>query len=127
MCTQAAEIKDKLDEIKKNKEILTINETLMHADKNEKIQLKERLEKLKLHLSQLEADKRRLQDELTQTESKATKLEIIRIGLDGDLQRVQMMLQEKDVHIQVLNINLKSILLIIIYYLYYNVFIRTYT
>lgn len=76
----------------------------MHADKNEKIQLKERLEKLKLHLSQLEADKRHLQDELTQTESKATKLEILRIGLDGDLQRLQMMLQEKDGHIQVIHI-----------------------
>lgn len=74
----------------------------MHADKNEKMQLKERLEKLKLHMSQLEAEKRHLQDELTQTESKATKLEILRIGLDGDLQRLQMMLQEKDSHIQVI-------------------------
>lgn len=74
----------------------------MHADKNEKMQLKERLEKLKLHLSQLEAEKRHLQEELAQTESKATKLEILRIGLDGDLQRLQMMLQEKDGHIQVI-------------------------
>jgi len=65
------------------------------------MQLKERLEKLKLHMSQLESEKRNLQDELTQTESKATKLEILRIGLDGDLQRLQMMLQEKDCHIQV--------------------------
>lgn len=65
------------------------------------MQLKERLEKLKLHMSQLESEKRNLQDELTQTESKATKLEILRIGLDGDLQRLQMMLQEKDSHIQV--------------------------
>lgn len=78
----------------------------MHADKNEKIQLKERLEKLKHHLSQLEAEKRHLQDELTQTESKATKLEILRIGLDGDLQRLQMMLQEKDGHIQVIYITI---------------------
>lgn len=74
----------------------------MHAEKNEKMQLKERLEKLKLHMSQLEVEKRNLQDELTQTESKATKLEILRIGLDGDLQRLQMMLQEKDSHIQVI-------------------------
>jgi len=74
----------------------------MHADKNEKMQLKERLEELKLHLSQLEAEKRHLQDELTQTESKATKLEILRIGLEGDLQRLQMMLEEKDSHIQVI-------------------------
>lgn len=76
----------------------------MHADKNEKHQLKERLEKLKIYLNQLETEKRRLQDELTQTESKATKLEILRIGLDGDLQRLQMMLQEKDGHIQVIYI-----------------------
>jgi len=74
----------------------------MHADKNEKMQLKERLEKLKLQINQLEAEKRHLQDELTQTESKATKLEILRIGLEGDLQRLQMMLQEKDNHIQVI-------------------------
>lgn len=84
--------------------MLTNHETLMHADQNEKIQLRERLEKLKLHLSQLEADKKHLQDELTQTESKATKLEILRIGLDGDLQRLQMMLQEKDSYIQVIYI-----------------------
>lgn len=73
----------------------------MHANKAEKTQLKERLEKLKLHLNQLETEKRHLQDELTQTESKATKLEILRISLDGDLQRLQMMLQEKDSHILV--------------------------
>lgn len=91
----------------------------MHADKNEKIQLKERLEKLKLNLSQLEADKRHLQDELTQTESKATKLEILRIGLDGDLQRLQMMLQEKDSHIQVKKLIQKYIIYIIYIFFYF--------
>lgn len=112
---QAAEIKDKSDELKKNKEILNNQETIIYANQNEKIQLKERLEKLKVHLSQLETEKIHLQDELTRAESKATKLEIIRIGLDGDLQRLQIMLQEKDNLIEVINLIILSKINFLIY------------
>jgi len=55
-------------------------------------------------LSRVEAEKRSLQEELGRNESRATKLEVQRLSLEGDLQRMQMILQEKDSHIQVCSI-----------------------
>jgi hypothetical protein len=55
-------------------------------------------------LSRVEAEKRSLQEELGRNESRATKLEVQRLSLEGDLQRLQMILQEKDSHIQVCSI-----------------------
>lgn len=52
-------------------------------------------------MSRLENEKRNLQEELGRNESRATKLELQRLSLEGDLQRLQMILQEKDSHIQV--------------------------
>ena len=52
-------------------------------------------------ISRLESEKRNLQEELGRNESRATKLELQRLSLEGDLQRLQMILQEKDSHIQV--------------------------
>jgi hypothetical protein len=52
-------------------------------------------------MSKLENEKRSLQEELARNESRATKLELQRLSLEGDLQRLQMILQEKDSHIQV--------------------------
>ena len=52
-------------------------------------------------LGRLEAEKRGLQEELSRTESRSTKLELQRMSTEGDLQRLQMMLQEKDATIQV--------------------------
>jgi rootletin len=52
-------------------------------------------------MSRLEAEKRSLQEELGRNESRATKLEVQRLSLEGDLQRLQMILQEKDSHVQV--------------------------
>lgn len=52
-------------------------------------------------MSRLENEKRSLQEELSRNESRATKLELQRLSLEGDLQRLQMILQEKDSHIQV--------------------------
>lgn len=63
--------------------------------------LKDKLEKLKAALSRLEAEKRNLQEELSRTEGRSTKLELQRMAAEGDLQRLQMMLQEKDVTVQV--------------------------
>ena len=61
-------------------------------------------------LSRLEAEKRSLQEELGRNESRATKLEVQRLSLEGDLQRMQMILQEKDSHIQVCGIShIKSV------------------
>jgi rootletin len=52
-------------------------------------------------VSRLENEKRNLQEEFGRNESRATKLELQRLSLEGDLQRLQMILQEKDSHIQV--------------------------
>lgn len=52
-------------------------------------------------LVKLEGDKRILQEELSRTENRATKLELQRMSAEGDIQRLQMMLQEKDATIQV--------------------------
>ena len=49
----------------------------------------------------IEAEKRVLQEELTRIESRATKLELQRLSLEGDLQRLQMVLSERDMHFQV--------------------------
>lgn len=37
-----------------------------------------------------------MQDELNRSEGRASKLDLQRIALDGDIQRLQMALQEKD-------------------------------
>lgn len=51
--------------------------------------------------SKLETEKRILQEEIGRSETRATKLELQRMSMDGDVQRLQMMLQEKDAQIQV--------------------------
>ena len=51
--------------------------------------------------AQLEAERQKLREELTKCESRSARLEIQRIALEGDLNRLQMILQEKDVQLQV--------------------------
>jgi rootletin len=51
-------------------------------------------------MSKLENEKRSLQEELARNESRATRLELQRVSLEGDLQCLQMILEEKDSHIQ---------------------------
>lgn len=63
--------------------------------------VQERMDKLKQALSKIENEKRNLQEELNRSESRATKLELQRMSLEGDLQRLQMMFQEKDTNIHV--------------------------
>lgn len=57
---------------------------------------------MKSTLAKMEMEKRALQDELGRTENRSTKLELQRMSAEGDLQRLQMILQEKDAQIQVL-------------------------
>jgi len=59
---------------------------------------------MKQELSRLENEKRHLQKEIRYSESRATEMEIQRMSLDGDLQRLQMKLQEKEARIEVRNI-----------------------
>lgn len=61
----------------------------------------EKLDRLKHALNKVENEKRNLQEELSRSESRATKLELQRMSLEGDLQRLQMMFQEKDANIHV--------------------------
>lgn len=63
--------------------------------------MQEKLDKLKQILNKVENEKRNLQEELSKSESRATKLELQRMSLEGDLQRLQMMFQEKDANIHV--------------------------
>lgn len=63
--------------------------------------MQEKLDKLKQVLNKVENEKRNLQEELSKNESRATKLELQRMSLEGDLQRLQMMFQEKDANIHV--------------------------
>jgi rootletin len=42
-----------------------------------------------------------LQDELARSESRGTKLELQRMSMEGDIQRLQMMIQEKEAYCQV--------------------------
>lgn len=56
---------------------------------------------MKHELNRLETEKRNLQKEVRHSESRATEMELHRMSLDGDFQRLQMMLQEKEAHVQV--------------------------
>lgn len=48
----------------------------------------------------LESEKRHLQEELNRAEGRASKLDLQRIALEGDIQRLQMVLQEKENHLR---------------------------
>lgn len=54
------------------------------------------MEKCRQNGARLESDKRHLQEELARCESRAAKLDLQRVALEGDIQRLQMVLQEKD-------------------------------
>lgn len=56
---------------------------------------------MKQELNRLENERRSLQKEIRHSESRATEMGIQRMSLDGDLQRLQMKLQEKEAHIEV--------------------------
>lgn len=68
---------------------------------------------MKIVISKLESEKHHLQEELSRRESHSSKLEIKCRSIDGDLQRLQMMLEEKDTHINVNDIILNFIRLLI--------------
>lgn len=54
------------------------------------------MEKSKQNEAKLENEKRHLLDEIARYESRSNKLDLQRIALEGDIQRLQMTLQEKD-------------------------------
>jgi rootletin len=73
---------------------------LRKSVQDEKGQCEDKLDKMRQAMSKLENEKRSLQEELARNESRATRLELQRLSLEGDLKRLQMILQEKDSHIQ---------------------------
>lgn len=54
------------------------------------------MEKSKQNEAKLENEKRHLLDEIARYESRSNKLDLQRIALEGDIQRLQMTIQEKD-------------------------------
>lgn len=58
--------------------------------------MQDHLEKCRQTELKLESDKRHLQEELNRSESRASNLDLQRIALEGDIQRLKMMLQEKE-------------------------------
>lgn len=54
------------------------------------------MEKSKQNEAKLENEKRHLLDEIARYEGRSNKLDLQRIALEGDIQRLQMTLQEKE-------------------------------
>ncbi|XP_066156628.1 rootletin isoform X1 [Euwallacea fornicatus] len=98
--SQSEALLKKTEEAKQMREKVVSLELCLSGESDQKHQYEEKIEKLKVALNRADTDKRNLQEELTRTESRSTKLELQRMSAEGDLQRLQMMLQEKDNAIQ---------------------------
>lgn len=66
------------------------------ATQQERAQSDERLEKQRHVIARLEHDRRHVQEELARSESRASKLDVQRVALEGDAQRLQMAVLERD-------------------------------
>lgn len=58
------------------------------------------MEKCRQSELKLDSEKRHLQEEIARSENRASKLDLQRIALEGDIQRLQMVLQEKENHLR---------------------------
>lgn len=97
---QTEALQQKTEEAQHIREKVVSLELSLHNTSDEKGQFEDKLEKLKNNLIRVEADKRNLEESLGRSENRASKLELQRMSMEGDLQRLQMMLQEKDASIQ---------------------------
>lgn len=93
-CEEA--LKSKTDELNLLREKNASLELSLGSVNEEKAQCEERLEKTRQAVARLESEKRHLQDELARTEARGSKLDLQRVALEGDIQRLQMAMQEKD-------------------------------
>ncbi|XP_063909729.1 rootletin isoform X3 [Zophobas morio] len=98
--SQTTALSKKMEENQQMRDKIVSLELSISSGNEERLQCEDKLEKMKMALGRLEAEKRGLQEELSRTESRSTKLELQRMSTEGDLQRLQMMLQEKDATIQ---------------------------
>ncbi|KAF4520433.1 hypothetical protein B566_EDAN004004 [Ephemera danica] len=108
LTTQTEALQHKAEESLQLRERVTTLELTVQSNTEEKSQsdfilMQEKMERLRMVIGRLDQEKRSLQDELARAESRGTKLELQRLSLEGDLQRLQMMMQEKDVHCQKLH------------------------
>ena len=62
------------------------------------------MNKMKVQQAKLECDKRKLKEALEVSEQRATKLELARRAVEGDLQRNKLSLTDKETSHQVKNI-----------------------
>ena len=74
--------------------------------------MQDKIEKLKHTIHKLESDKRMIKEELNKSENRATQMEVHRMSLEGDLQRLQMIIQEKEATVQV-RVTFKNVFFII--------------
>lgn len=94
--SQTAALQSKIQEAQEMRDKVVSLELTLTGGVEEKLQYEDKIEKMKMAIGRLETDKRNLQEELARTENRSTKLELQRLSTEGDLQRLQMMLQEKD-------------------------------
>jgi rootletin len=93
-CEEA--LKSKIEELNMVREKNASLEISLSSSAEEKAQCEERLEKCRQNVARLESEKRHLQDEVARSESRGSKLDLQRVALEGDIQRLQMALQEKE-------------------------------
>ena len=66
--------------------------------------LQEKMAKLKQHVDQQENDKKNIRRALDDAENRCTQLELLRRSQDGDLQRMRLVLTDKETENQVVNL-----------------------
>lgn len=93
-------LKHKCDELLMLREKVATLESSLCSTVEEKSQCEDRLEKTRQSVARLESEKRHLQDECSRSEGRCSKLDLQRVALEGDIQRLQMVLQEKDCQIR---------------------------
>lgn len=86
----------KSEEANTLREKVTNLELALGTGQEERVQCEDRLEKCRQNSGRLETEKRQLQEELARCEGRASKLDLQRVSIEGDIQRLQMVLQEKD-------------------------------
>lgn len=77
-------------------------ELALTSNCEERAQCEDRLEKCKQAVSRLEGEKRHFQEDLARCEGRASKLDLQRVALEGDIQRLTMALQERENHLKIL-------------------------
>ena len=84
-------------------------ERSLQSSENEKRACQDKIAKMKQNEQRLEADKRQLRETLEGSENRATQLELKRRALEGDLQRLQLSMNDRITENQVSIISSSSV------------------